>query len=168
MESILQVNHLKKVFHQRGKGDIPAVNDVSFCLYPGEILGIVGESGSGKSTVAKLITRLVDPTEGEIILDGQDIMHLKGTALKDAYGKLQMVSRIRLVPLIPEEHWEMELEKVSTTKECQRWREERKQQNCWNNAGWMLLMQIAIPIRSVEDSASGLPLPEHWQWIQRC
>ena len=79
MESILQVNHLKKVFHQRGKGDIPAVNDVSFCLYPGEILGIVGESGSGKSTVAKLITRLVDPTEGEIILDGQDIMHLKGT-----------------------------------------------------------------------------------------
>ena len=67
------------------------MNDVSFCLYPGEILGIVGESGSGKSTVAKLITRLVDPTEGEIILDGQDITHLKGTALKDAYGKLQMV-----------------------------------------------------------------------------
>ena len=74
MESILQVNHLKKVFHQRGKRDVPAVNDVSFCLYPGEILGIVGESGSGKSTVAKLITRLVDPTEGEIILDGQDII----------------------------------------------------------------------------------------------
>ena len=91
MEPILQVNHLKKVFHQRGKGDIPAVNDVSFCLYPGEILGIVGESGSGKSTVVKLITRLVDPTEGEIILDGQDITHLKGTVLKDAYGKLQMV-----------------------------------------------------------------------------
>ena len=54
MESILQVNHLKKAFHQRGKGDIPAVNDVSFCLYPGEILGIVGESGSGKSTVQNL------------------------------------------------------------------------------------------------------------------
>ena len=91
MESILQVNHLKKVFHQRGKGDIPAVNDVSFCLYPGEILGIVGESGSGKSTVAKLITRLTDASEGEIILDGQSITHLKGTALKEAYGKIQMV-----------------------------------------------------------------------------
>ena len=91
MEPILKVNHLKKVFHQRGKRDVFAVENISFSLQPGEILGIVGESGSGKSTVAKLITRLVDPTEGEIILDGQDITHLKGTALKDAYGKLQMV-----------------------------------------------------------------------------
>ena len=91
MEPILKVNHLKKVFHQRGKRDALAVENISFSLQPGEILGIVGESGSGKSTVAKLITRLADPTEGEIILDGQDITHLKGTALKDAYGKLQMV-----------------------------------------------------------------------------
>ena len=83
MEPILKVNHLKKVFHQRGKRDVIAVGNISFSLQPGEILGIVGESGSGKSTVAKLITRLVDPTEGEIILDGQDITHLKGTALKD-------------------------------------------------------------------------------------
>lgn len=91
MEPILKVNHLKKVFHQLGKRDVLAVENISFSLQPGEILGIVGESGSGKSTVAKLITRLVDPTEGEIILDGQDITHLKGTALKGAYGKLQMV-----------------------------------------------------------------------------
>ena len=91
MEPILKVNHLKKVFHQRGKRDALAVENISFSLQPGEILGIVGESGSGKSTVAKLITRLVDPTEGEIILDGQDITHLKGAALKDAYGKMQMV-----------------------------------------------------------------------------
>ena len=67
MEPILQVNHLKKVFHQCEKRDVAAVNDVSFCLYPGEILGIVGESGSGKSTVAKLITRLEDVTDGQII-----------------------------------------------------------------------------------------------------
>ena len=79
MEPILKVNDLKKVFHQRGERDVPAVENISFSLQPGEILGIVGESGSGKSTVAKLITRLVDPTEGEIILDGQDITHLKGT-----------------------------------------------------------------------------------------
>ena len=78
MEPILQVSHLKKVFHQRGKRNVPAVSDISFSLYPGEILGIVGESGSGKSTVAKLITRLTDASEGEIILDGQSITHLKG------------------------------------------------------------------------------------------
>ena len=91
MEPILQVNHLKKVFHQREKRDVAAVNDVSFCLYPGEILGIVGESGSGKSTVARLITRLEDVTDGQIILDGQDISHSKGTARKGIYEKIQMV-----------------------------------------------------------------------------
>ena len=91
MEPILQVNHLKKVFHQREKRDVAAVNDVSFCLYPGEILGIVGESGSGKSTVARLITRLEDVTDGQIILDGQDISHSKGATWKGIYEKIQMV-----------------------------------------------------------------------------
>lgn len=91
MEPILQVSHLKKVFHQRGKRDVPAVSDISFCLYPGEILGIVGESGSGKSTVAKLVTRLIDSSEGEVILEKQNITHMKGAALRDAYRKMQMV-----------------------------------------------------------------------------
>lgn len=91
MEPILEVRGLKKVFSQRGKRDVVAVNHMSFTLNEGENLGIVGESGSGKSTVAKLITRLIDVTEGEIILDGQDITHLKGTALKEAYSKIQMV-----------------------------------------------------------------------------
>lgn len=91
MEPILEVKGLKKVFHQRGKRDVTAVDDISFTLYPGEILGIVGESGSGKSTIAKMVTRLIDVTEGEIILDGQNITHLKGSALKDAYRKIQMV-----------------------------------------------------------------------------
>ena len=73
MENILQVKDLKKVFHQHGKRDVTAVENMSFSLRAGEILGIVGESGSGKSTVAKLITRLEAVTEGQIILDGQDI-----------------------------------------------------------------------------------------------
>ena len=91
MEPILQVSHLKKVFHQRGKRDVPAVSDISFSLYPGEILGIVGESGSGKSTVAKLVTRLIEPSEGEILLEEQNITRMKGAALRNVYGKIQMV-----------------------------------------------------------------------------
>ena len=91
MENILQVKGLKKVFHQHGRRDITAVENISFSLRAGEILGIVGESGSGKSTVARLITRLEDVTDGQIVLDGQDITHLRGSALKETYEKIQMV-----------------------------------------------------------------------------
>lgn len=91
MEPILNVKNLTKTFYNSGKGDLTVVDHVSFQLDPGEILGVVGESGSGKSTIAKLITRLVDATEGSITVNGQDITHVKGTRLKDIYGQLQMV-----------------------------------------------------------------------------
>lgn len=91
MEPILSVNNLTKTFHNPGKGDLTVVDHVSFQLYPGEILGVVGESGSGKSTIAKLITRLLDATEGSIAVNGQDITHVKGAGLKGIYRQLQMV-----------------------------------------------------------------------------
>lgn len=91
MEPILQVDNLTKTFPGRGKSELTAVDQVSFQLNPGETLGIVGESGCGKSTVAKLLTRLMDATEGRIQLDGQDITHIKGAALRDTYRKIQMV-----------------------------------------------------------------------------
>lgn len=91
MEAILEVKALKKVFVQSGRPDHIAVDGVSFSVYPGEILGIVGESGSGKSTVARMITRLIDATEGEIFLEGEDITKRKGAALKKVYERLQMV-----------------------------------------------------------------------------
>ena len=59
MEPILKVNDLKKVFHQRGKRDVLAVENISFSLQPGEILGIVGESGSGKSVTMSAVLGLL-------------------------------------------------------------------------------------------------------------
>ena len=66
MSILLEAEHLTKTFTQRGKNPFKAVNDVSFTLKKGETLGIVGESGSGKSTIAKLLTRLTDITEGTV------------------------------------------------------------------------------------------------------
>ena len=68
-----------------------AVQDVSFDLQRGEVLGIVGESGSGKSTLAKLAMRLLEPTSGEILYEGRPIKSYKGSAQKDLRGDVQMV-----------------------------------------------------------------------------
>ena len=91
VEPILRVDNLTKVFTRKGQPDFTAVNHISFELMPGECLGIIGESGSGKSTAVNMITRLIDPTEGQIVLDGQDITRLKGKQLQSAYRKMQMV-----------------------------------------------------------------------------
>ena len=88
---ILSVDSLTKVFTRKGQPDFAAVDHISFEVQPGQCLGIIGESGSGKSTAAGMITRLIDPTEGKIVLDGQDITRLKGRQLQMAYRKMQMV-----------------------------------------------------------------------------
>ena len=89
--SILSVDSLTKVFTRKGQPDFAAVDHISFEVQPGQCLGIIGESGSGKSTAVNMITRLIDPTEGKIVLDGQDITRLKGRQLQMAYRKMQMV-----------------------------------------------------------------------------
>ena len=76
-KNILEVHHLKKSF-TTGKKSFTAVEDISFSLKTGEVLGIVGESGSGKSTVAKMITHLTEPTAGEIFSHGKGYHTCKG------------------------------------------------------------------------------------------
>ena len=91
MDTILKADNLTKIFSRRGQPDFTAVDHVSFSLKSGECLGIIGESGSGKSTVANMITRLTDVTEGRIMLDGENITEAKGKSLRALYRKMQMV-----------------------------------------------------------------------------
>ena len=72
---LLEVKNLKKYF-KTPKGMLHAVDDVSFTIDRGRTLGVVGESGCGKSTTGRAILRIVEPTEGEILFDGEDIRSL--------------------------------------------------------------------------------------------
>lgn len=94
-EAVIKVRDLGMTYKVGGlfrmKAGTRASREVSFDLQPGKTLGIVGESGSGKTTVARSIMRLIEPTEGEIIIDGRDIAHLGKRDMKPFRQKLQVV-----------------------------------------------------------------------------
>jgi peptide/nickel transport system ATP-binding protein len=93
--AVLQASGLSKVFTRRAlfqpTRETVAAQDVSFTLKRGRTLGVVGESGSGKSTVARCVTRLIDPTSGGIRVAGQDISALSRWALHPHRKRIQMV-----------------------------------------------------------------------------
>jgi oligopeptide/dipeptide ABC transporter ATP-binding protein len=76
---------------QKQVGAVRAVDGISFDVFEGETLGLVGESGCGKSTTARLITRLLEPTHGEIVYKGNDIAHSSRSDLKPLRRDMQMI-----------------------------------------------------------------------------
>ncbi|MFN0026598.1 MAG: ABC transporter ATP-binding protein [Acidimicrobiales bacterium] len=113
-DTVLEVRNLAKYYaagrslfgRGRGKGQVKAVDDVSFSVARGETFGLVGESGCGKTTIAKLILRIEAPTSGHIFFDGVDVATLSGRALlgyrrsvqavfQDPYGSLSPRMRVR-------------------------------------------------------------------------
>jgi oligopeptide/dipeptide ABC transporter ATP-binding protein len=91
MSNMLEVEDLTKVFVIAKDANLIAVNNVSFSLKRGETLGLVGESGSGKTTVGRCILRLIEPTEGRVVLDGQDITELDAKRLRELRANMQLV-----------------------------------------------------------------------------
>ena len=92
MTELLRVTELKKHFvSRRGKASIRAVDGVSLTLESGETLGVVGESGCGKSTLGRTILRLLEPTSGEVVFDGVDLLSLGPAALRDKRRDMQMI-----------------------------------------------------------------------------
>jgi oligopeptide transport system ATP-binding protein len=95
--ALLEVRSIKKYFPihrglmRRVVGNVHAVDDVSLSIAKGETLGLVGESGCGKSTLGRCIVRLLAPTSGEIVFDGQPMAHLRSRALRPLRREMQMI-----------------------------------------------------------------------------
>ena len=95
--ALLSVRNLAKHYPRKAgvfggsKGVVKAVDGVTFDLFPGETLGLVGESGCGKTTTGRAILRLIEPTAGEVVFDGQDVLKLDANTLRRLRRKMQII-----------------------------------------------------------------------------
>jgi oligopeptide/dipeptide ABC transporter ATP-binding protein len=143
---LLEVKNLRKWFDIR-KGIIPkpvahvrAVEDVSFSLRSHEVLGIAGESGSGKTTLGRAVLRLVEPSSGEILFNGQDIVKFDRRQLHAFRRRAQIIFQDPFASLNPRMTIEQILSEPLIVQKTGRTRRERKQR-----AGELLEMVSLTP-----------------------
>ncbi|MCM3738924.1 dipeptide ABC transporter ATP-binding protein [Oceanobacillus luteolus] len=96
-KELLKVNNLKQYFPVKGGflgrtvNHVKAVDDISFEIYEGETLSVVGESGCGKSTTGRAILRLEEPTDGEVYFEGEDLLALNKSQMREKRKDLQVI-----------------------------------------------------------------------------
>ena len=126
-EKLLEVRNLKKYFKTKA-GPLCAVDDVSFDIAQGETLGLVGESGCGKSTTGRAVLRLHEPTAGEVIFDGKDVLGISHRERKKMRREMQIVFQDPYSSLNPRMDVKTLIEdslKVSGSGETRQEREEK-------------------------------------------
>jgi peptide/nickel transport system ATP-binding protein len=95
--SLLEIRDLKKYFpvgdglFSRKKGNVKAVDGVNLTINEGETLGLVGESGCGKSTLGRTILRLIEPTSGEVVFQGKNLLALSARELREMRRQMQII-----------------------------------------------------------------------------
>lgn len=100
IEKMIEVKNAKKYFNTK-KGLLHAVDDVSFSINKGETLGLVGESGCGKSTTGRVVLRLLEATEGEILYEGENILKYSHDKMSEMRKKMQIVFQDPFASLNP-------------------------------------------------------------------
>jgi oligopeptide transport system ATP-binding protein len=108
MTPLLEVRSVRKTYVRgggvfaRGKGErFAAVDGVSLEVAPGETFAIVGESGCGKTTLARILLRLIEPDQGNILFDGKDLLRLTDENLRSERRKMQMIFQDPFASLNP-------------------------------------------------------------------
>lgn len=99
-EKLIEAINLKKYFHTK-KGLLHAVDDVNFFINKGETLGLVGESGCGKSTTGRVVLRLLEATEGQILFEGKNILEYNKQQMRDMRKQMQIVFQDPFASLNP-------------------------------------------------------------------
>ena len=106
-ENLLEVRNLRKYFPIRGGilsrvvANVKAVEDISFDIKKGEVVGLVGESGSGKTTAGRSILRLIEPTSGEILFNGTDVAKLPKAKMREYRKEMQIIFQDPFASLNP-------------------------------------------------------------------
>jgi peptide/nickel transport system ATP-binding protein len=104
---LLEVDKLRKYFPIRGGvfsrvvANVKAVQDISFAIRPGEVVGLVGESGSGKTTAGRSILRLIEPTSGSVKFNGVDVVQLNKQQMREYRKEMQIIFQDPFASLNP-------------------------------------------------------------------
>src|SRR5690625_3569124 len=104
---LLSIRNLYKRFPVRGslfsrqRSQVHAVEDVSFAIQKGHVVGLVGESGSGKTTTGRAVLRLIEPTAGEILFEGVDLMKLSNAEMRPYRRRMQIIFQDPFASLNP-------------------------------------------------------------------
>ena len=155
------IEHLKKVYGS-GASAVAALDDVSLTIRKGDIHGIIGMSGAGKSTLIRCINRLDTPTEGRILIDGQDILAMNEKNLRAMRKRVSMIFQqfnlLMQKTVARNVRYPLEIAGVGRTSASR---------SCWRSAG---CPTRRTPIRRSCPAArsSAWPLPGRWPPIPRC
>jgi peptide/nickel transport system ATP-binding protein len=105
--ALVEVSHVSftypchGLFHRSSRGSGPALTDISFRIDAGKTLALVGESGAGKTTLAQILSAQLHPQSGSVLINGQNIEHLKGSALRQARSHIGYVFQNSASALVP-------------------------------------------------------------------